>query len=226
MNDSDLKYFWQNQTRNKLIVFSRQNYQQGTACNERSLGRTPLPQTVPRCLHYCCVIACQSSATEALQALAYLSKVRNSSSVVAIRVLKLYGAHHPSYGNNLSSCKLQAWKTCPESREDTLCPALSIIRVCLEMGTVLVKRDLPQRDVLVFSKGWVSPTLPDYTTAAVSVCLEGITCSFLRHSGFHVEVSHVTSAMQLKDAGAEDLGEATICLQLEREENKSCGQVS
>lgn len=101
------------------------------------------------------MIACQSSSIQALYAFAYLSKVRNSSSVVAIHVLKLYTAHHPSYGNRLSSCKLQACKTCPESREEMPCLAYSFIRVsiCLEMVTVLIKTDLLfQEDILVFSR--------------------------------------------------------------------------
>lgn len=113
--------------------------------------------------HHCChVIGCQSSSIPAPYALAYLSKVRNSSSVVVIHVLKLYTAHHPSYGNRLSSCKLQACKTCPESREDTLCLAYRLIRIsiCLEMVTVLIKTDFLQKNMRYSAgRGWIPPTL-------------------------------------------------------------------
>lgn len=74
---------------------------------------------------------------------------------MAIHVLKLYTAHHPSYGNRLSGCKLQACKTCPESREDILCLAYRFIRIniCLEVVTVLTKMDLLlQENILVLSR--------------------------------------------------------------------------
>lgn len=112
-------------------------------------GERSHPKQSPRCCHPCCyVIACQSSSIQALQALAYLSKVGNSSSVVGIRVLKLYAVHHPSYGNNLSTCKFKAWKTCPESEEDNTLSC--IIRLCLEVVTVLVKTTF-LREIFLYS---------------------------------------------------------------------------
>lgn len=142
---------------------------------------------------------CQSSSMQALYALAYLSKVRNSSSVVAIHVLKLYTTHYPSYGNGLSGCKLLACKTHPESREDILCLAYGFIRVnvCLEMVTMLIKWIFFRKTTLYSAgRGWVSPTLLfDHNTDAVSDCWEGITCSFLCDNGFHFKIPQVTNAI-------------------------------
>lgn len=142
------------------------------------------------------MISHQSPSLQTICAFTYLSKVGNSSSVVAIHILKLQTAHHSSYGNRLSSCKLQACKTCLESRENTLCLVYSYIRgsIYLEITAMLIKigrHPCAQQTEVEYPLLYFS----NHKTVAVSDCLVGITCSFLCDNGFHIKIPHITNAI-------------------------------